>query len=246
MFIAGLGGAKGDGATGGVPKSGATVTGPTAIGALFTIAKDGSLGSHFCTASVVESPAGDVILTAAHCTTGRTVGTYAFVPGYNGGRPPLGIWTVTATFVDQAWAESADPDDDFAFLIVQRTDSDGSLQRLTGAEHMGAYVSPSRRFHVVGYPDTQNRPIGCTNSLVPFTPTQLQFDCGGYTNGTSGSPLIANPDPATGLGIVIGVIGGYEQGGDTSSVSYAARFGPSASTLYDHATSTTPDPATHH
>ena len=53
----------------------------------------------------------------------------------------------------------------------------------------------------------------------------MEFDCGGYTNGTSGGPFLANVHPATGLGTVIGVIGGYEQGGDTPSVSYSARFG---------------------
>jgi hypothetical protein len=38
---------------------------------------------------------------------------------------------------------------------------------------------------------------------------------------------------ATGLGAVIGVIGGYEQGGDTPSVSYSARFGQAVRDLYD-------------
>jgi len=32
--------------------------------------------------------------------------------------------------------------------------------------------------------------------------------------------------------MVIGVIGGFEQGGLTPSVSYAARFGPRAELLY--------------
>ena len=60
----------------------------------------------------------------------------------------------------------------------------------------------------------------------------MEFDCGGYTNGTSGSALVVNPSPATGLGTVVGVIGGYEEGGDTPSVSYSAAFGTSALSLY--------------
>ena len=39
-------------------------------------------------------------------------------------------------------------------------------------------------------------------------------------------------NPATGLGTVIGVIGGYEQGGNTPSVSYSSRFGRAAAALY--------------
>ncbi len=44
-------------------------------------------------------------------------------------------------------------------------------------------------------------------------------------------------NPATGLGSVIGVIGGYEQGGYSADVSYAARFGASTEALYKIAVS---------
>ncbi|HXF20282.1 MAG TPA: hypothetical protein VN597_07475 [Streptosporangiaceae bacterium] len=40
---------------------------------------------------------------------------------------------------------------------------------------------------------------------------------------------------ATGLGTVIGVIGGYQQGGNTPSVSYSAGFGRAVRTLYEAA-----------
>jgi hypothetical protein len=53
--------------------------------------------------------------------------------------------------------------------------------------------------------------------------------------GTSGGPFLANVHPATGPGAVLGVIGGYEQGGDTPSVSYSARFGQAVRDLYDQA-----------
>jgi hypothetical protein len=36
----------------------------------------------------------------------------------------------------------------------------------------------------------------------------------------------------TGYGIVIGVIGGYEQGGDIASVSYSPGFGRAVQALY--------------
>ena len=68
--------------------------------------------------------------------------------------------------------------------------------------------------------------------LRQLSPDQLEFDCGGYTDGTSGSPLLADVNPATGLGTVIGVIGGFEQGGHTPDVSYAARFSANTSALY--------------
>lgn len=39
-------------------------------------------------------------------------------------------------------------------------------------------------------------------------------------------------DPATGNGTVVGVIGGYQQGGDSPAVSYAAMFGQNVLSLY--------------
>jgi hypothetical protein len=63
-------------------------------------------------------------------------------------------------------------------------------------------------------------------------PDQLEFDCGGYTDGTSGGPFLANVDTLTGQGTVIGVIGGYEQGGDTPQVSYSAMFEANVAALY--------------
>ena len=61
--------------------------------------------------------------------------------------------------------------------------------------------------------------------------TQLVFRCGGYTAGTSGSPLLAHVHAATGLGTVIGVIGGCQQGGVTDAISYAAVLGPDIASL---------------
>jgi hypothetical protein len=73
------------------------------------------------------------------------------------------------------------------------------------------------------------------NTVGAFGSGQLQFDCGGFPNGTSGGPLLADVNAITGLGLIVGVIGGYQQGGDTDSVSYAARFGHQVATLYGKA-----------
>jgi V8-like Glu-specific endopeptidase len=208
------------------------------IGALFRITHGGALtGGHFCTASVVDSPQGDLVMTAAHCVTGRGAGQFAFVPGFRDGHVPYGVWPVTRVTVDQAWATSADPDHDVAFLQVKKVGSDTSVQSVTGGERVGLSQPAGQFVRVTGYPDRRSAPITCENRVSAFSPTQLRFDCAGYTNGTSGSPLLADISPTTGLGTVIGVIGGYQQGGDTNSVSYAARLGASAAALYRAATS---------
>jgi V8-like Glu-specific endopeptidase len=203
-----------------------------AVGALFTFSSDGTLGSHFCTATVVDSPTGNVVVTAAHCLRGRKAATLAFVPGFHEGVAPLGVWAVTRIVVDSAWADSADPDHDFAFVVVHRAGVRSSLEALTGGERIGVVDPLGQQATVVGYPATADTAISCSSSLRRLSSTQLEFDCGGYTNGTSGSALVVNPSPATGLGTVVGVIGGYEEGGDTPSVSYSAAFAASALSLY--------------
>jgi len=217
-------------ATGGPTAVGAD--GPAAVGALFTLTGDGSLGNHFCTATVVDSPSGDVVVTAAHCLVGRTIGAFAFVPGYSDGRAPFGIWTVEQEFVDRPWETSANSDDDFAFLVVGRDGGQGNLQALTAGERLGSDPVAGKRATVVGYPAAADAPVTCTNSLLPFGPGELEFDCDGYTNGTSGSALVVDSDPVTHLGTVVGVIGGYELGGLTPSVSYAAAFRRATAALF--------------
>ena len=90
---------------------------------------------------------------------------------------------------------------------------------------------------VIGYPDAANRPVTCTAPARKFGTRQMVFDCDNYTNGTSGGPFLAHVSPATGDGWVIGVIGGYQQGGDTPNVSYSPRFFSSVLKLYQTATS---------
>jgi V8-like Glu-specific endopeptidase len=189
---------------------------PMAVGALFGLTSTGKLSGHFCTATVVDSPKGDVVLTAAHCLNGQTAGTFAFVPGYHNGRAPLGIWIVTKVFVDRAWTRLADPDHDYAFLVVGKK-SASSLQALTGADRLGSGKGTAKRVLVVGYPSSTDVAIACRNWLREFSSTQLEFDCEGYSNGTSGSAVVVDRDPATGLGTVVGVIGGYQQGGTTQT-----------------------------
>ena len=202
------------------------------VGALFNITAAGQLENHFCTASVVDSPDGDLIVTAAHCLQGRTPQSMAFVPGYSRGLEPFGVWTVTRVIEDQAWTESADPNDDFAFLVVHQAGAKGRIEELTGGEVVGINVPPGQKIKVVGYPNAQNGLLSCENTALGFSPTQYQFDCGGFTNGTSGSPFLAVSDTPGGGETVIGVIGGYQLGGDTPSVSYAAKFSSNFSELY--------------
>lgn len=209
------------------------------VGALFTISASGQLTGHFCTASVVDSPDGNLVVTAAHCMAGHTASEVAFVPDYADGQGPYGAWLVTRVIEDQRWLTAADPDDDFAFLVVHQPGTRIAVQEITGGEVVGIGAAAGRTIKVAGYPDGQEDLISCKNAAVAYSPTQFEFDCGGFTDGTSGSPLLADVGPFEDLDTVIGVIGGYEQGGITPSVSYAARFSARMAALYQRAIAAT-------
>jgi V8-like Glu-specific endopeptidase len=213
--------------------------GTSAVGALFSTS-GGQLGTHFCTASVVHSPAGDLLVTAAHCVTGysdTSPAGLAFVPGYDNGYAPYGIWPVTRVFVDSAWESTANPNDDFAFLTVTQPGNSTPIEDVTGAERLGVGQPPPNIVQVTGYPDGLDQPVTCRNRASAFSATQMQFDCDGYTDGTSGSPFLIHGDTATGESTVIGVIGGYQRGGGSPDISYAATFGENVLALYGIAVS---------
>lgn len=202
------------------------------VGALFTVS-GGSLGQHFCTASVVDSPVRDLVITAAHCVGNLPPSQIAFVPGYQDGVAPYGIWFATRVIVSDAWRSTADPNDDVAFLVVQPGEGTRPVQDVTGGYRLGVGWPARQWVTVIGYPDDSGRPVTCQARTSAFGTSQMRFDCGGYTNGTSGGPFIAQTSRrATREGTIIGVIGGYEQGGNVPAVSYSARFGSAVASLY--------------
>lgn len=206
-------------------------TGMPAVGTLFTVS-GGKLGRHFCTASVVDSPPGDLVITAAHCVSRMAPGQIAFVPGYRHGQAPYGFWLASQVIADGRWHSSGNPDHDVAFLVVHRTGSSDRIQDLTGGERLGTGWPARARVRVIGYPDSAEQPITCTGETKPFGAHEMEFDCGGYTNGTSGGPFLARAGSGIGIWTVIGVIGGYEEGGDIASVSYSPRFSGAVRALY--------------
>lgn len=214
------------------PLAGRPFSGIPQVGTLFGVS-DGSLTSHHCTGSVVDSPEGDIVITAAHCVYGGSGAEtdQAFVPEYNDGSMPYGVWNVSAVYVAPQWSADRDPDYDVAFIVVHRNGSNTPIEKVVGADSLAVDQPYTDLTEVVGYPSDTDRPITCTNHTTEFTSTQLRWDCDGYPGGTSGSPFLTGVDPQTGRGTVVGVIGGYQTGGDGPNVSYSVHFGSAVSGL---------------
>ncbi|MFD9595507.1 trypsin-like serine peptidase [Kitasatospora sp. NPDC059973] len=205
------------------------------VGAVFTRNAD---GDHFCTASVVDSAGLNLIVTAAHCVWDPKLGQrgdLVFVPGYRDGETPSGVWPLLAVTVDQAWKDGADPDVDVAFAVVQ-PQGGRQVQQVLGANRLGVDRGHRLPVKVTGYPGASDVPITCSNTTSEQSPSQLRIDCPDWTGGTSGSPWVTDFDPDTRTGTVVGVIGGYQEGGNSPDTSYSCYFGDRVRALYDRAT----------
>ncbi|MEU7148184.1 trypsin-like serine protease [Streptomyces sp. NPDC045470] len=205
------------------------------VGALFE--KDDS-GDHFCTASVVQSPGRNMLITAAHCAfdveTGEPVNDLVFAPDYRDGKEPTGLWKVEKVVVDERWAKSQDEDMDVAFLVLGSKDGK-QIQDVLGGNTLGIDPGFDNDVKITGYPTSSETPISCHNRATKFSDTQMRVRCTDFAGGTSGSPWLADYDPKSHTGTVIGVLGGHQGGGDEDDISYAAYFGDAVADLYERA-----------
>ncbi|GAA2139170.1 hypothetical protein GCM10009760_21080 [Kitasatospora kazusensis] len=199
------------------------------VGALFSGSV--AVGNHFCTASVVDSPGRDLLLTAGHCLS--SPGSAVFAPGYRNGSAPYGTWKVTQVFATTGWSQNGDTDQDFAFLTVAPLNGK-QIEDVVGANQLGLDASFTAQVRLYGYPASSDLPLLCTNATTKFSSYQREIACPAYSGGTSGGPFVS-----TDTGQVIGIIGGYQQGGDTDDISYSAYFDQTIANLYATAISHT-------
>jgi V8-like Glu-specific endopeptidase len=206
------------------------------VGALFY---DNTQGEHYCTAGVLDSPHNNLLVTAAHCIYSQSGGyskNIVFVPGYQNGEMPYGVWAVKSMLVDDRWIRSSDPDLDVGFVTLQ-SKGGKNIEQVLGANKLGIDKGFGNIVRVTGYPANSDEPVTCTARSVRQSKYQMKFACGGYPTGTSGSPWVVHVNPRRRTGEIIGVIGGYQSGGDTDAVSYSSYFDDDVERLYRRAIS---------
>jgi V8-like Glu-specific endopeptidase len=206
-------------------------TGVPEIGALYPSSR---AMRHGCTASVVHSPGGNTLITAAHCVVGSGVGM-AFAPGQHGAQTPYGRWIVTATHLEPDWVADQDPHTDVAFLTVAPRTINGlsrEIEQVTGAYSLGPTAVGGQQVTVTGYPGGgPNDPITCVTTVY-LTNGFPSFDCHGFVGGTSGSPWLRATRQGT---EIVGVIGGLNQGGCHEYTSYSSPLASDADDAYHRA-----------
>jgi hypothetical protein len=118
--------------------------------------------------------------------------------------------------------------------VLKRLDGK-NIEQVLGANQLGIDPGYQNLLRVTGYPDSAHAPVTCSGWTSEQSPSQLRFDCGGFTGGTSGSPWVTDLNLLTRTGTIVGVIGGYQEGGDTPAISYSPYLGEEVERLYRQA-----------
>ena len=170
---------------------------------------------------------------------------HRFIPGYRDGQAPYGIWAPAQLIVAPQWTSSSDPDFDVGFVVLKPSDGT-NIEDVLGADQLGIDSGYRNLVRVTGYPASADAPITCINRTSEQNPSQLRFECDGFTGGTSGSPWVTHFDSRTRTGTIVGVLGGYEEGGSTAAISYSPYLGPEVQRLYRLAASGSGAPLADH
>jgi V8-like Glu-specific endopeptidase len=200
-----------------------------------------------CSGSVIESPRGDIVLTAGHCVIDPETGTVArslvFIPGYRETKEPFGVWAATSFVTTPEWASTAggsDPDEagDLALLVMADNTSDATVQETVGALGIGFEQARAQTYTQWGYPGeapydgeilySNTTPYAGSDPSYSPAPLKIASD---FTGGASGGPWTIGPTSAP---EVLSVTD-YYYVNDPHHL-YGAYFGPAARQAYETAT----------
>jgi V8-like Glu-specific endopeptidase len=168
-----------------------------------------------CSGSVVNTSAGNVVLTAGHCVIDPGPGTSAtnivFIPGHRDGAEPVGEWPATSFATTPQWQSTAgtgNPNDadeagDMAMLTLANRPSDSAtIQSVVGAVGIAFNQARSQTYMQYGYPAEfpydGTRLYENTSSLFyndpNFSPSTMGISSD-FTPGCSGGPWLVGSSP---------------------------------------------------
>ncbi len=131
-----------------------------------------------CSGTVVDSKGRNIVFTAGHCVFDRETGAYAeqlaFVPAFQDGDAPLGIWQATAVFTTSRYVDTGDLSHDIGVAVL-----DDPVQSELGSRKIAFDLDPEdRSFTIYGYPGEPDPPYdggslaGCRSATAGRDPVQ--------------------------------------------------------------------------
>ncbi|NUR59202.1 MAG: trypsin-like serine protease [Catenulispora sp.] len=199
-----------------------------------------SASSRFCSGSVIYSPHGDLVVTAAHCMHSYVSdpGKVWFYPDYADNKPSAGrygMWQAKKIIIPSGYHYSdKNSPFDYAFVVLKPYNG-GTVAQRTG--WLNPQINPSfntaahKHVTVAGYnyADRGGNLDWCRSTTAKTDPyrdgaigkryTSVMANCGKLGDGTSGGPFIT-----TGTYNQVGLMGGRERGGVVGVTNYSPYF----------------------
>lgn len=194
-----------------------------------------------CSAAIVDAPSARLVFTAAHCVrdpgpSGRFASKWAFVPDYDGGARPYGVWPASELWVAPGWVTRRSSEKaDFGAAVIKRKGGVG-VQSVTGAAYQLAINQPpAQTWEAIGYPGDPAFDDQMWHCVSPYLRTDLAqprrpgpppigIGCD-ETEGVSGGPWISQSG-------TLGAISTYGYAGEPD-VLFGTYLGSQAEALYD-------------
>ncbi len=239
-------GGKGGGNGGGKPPKGdGSVTGTDWTGGGAVQATTGKVyftlgaSNYVCSGSSVDSPSGDLVLTAGHCVYDQAVGyasNFTFVPDHDADGASFGQWPATQLITTTGW-QAGDFEEDAAFAIIGEQ-SGQSLSQVVGGQGIDFDLARNQQTSSFGYPAGRpyrgNDLTYCAGVAVndPYGSGVQGLRCN-MTGGSSGGPWLQSFDDATGAG-VLSSVNSFKYSNDSSTM-YGPYFDASIRSLFEAA-----------
>ncbi|MCK9876687.1 hypothetical protein MXD59_13020 [Frankia sp. Ag45/Mut15] len=194
------------------------------------------------TATVVTSPGRNLLVTAAHCLFGQKDAQMVFVPGYDHGRAPFGLWPVVSWSRLAAFADSGPSHFDIGFATVGNMYGH-EIADLVGSQGISFGQDRHQFVTVLGY-DRQDAgsPLrycsGWTVNGVLLSESRSTALICRLVQGSSGGPRYSTLDDRTGAGTIFsinsfGVTVYFEDGStDRNEYFWGTYLGDEAYRLY--------------
>jgi hypothetical protein len=196
-------------------------------------------GSWVCSASAVNSAGKDMIFTAGHCVFGTLGGrvpgetwhsNWIFVPDYNNGSAPFGVWSASQLFVLNAYFNNQDFQDDMAVAIAATNGAGQHLVNVVGGQGIEWNFGTSEYIFDFGYPVDHFSGLvlqECDNGMFSAGSGIVGLGCN-FTGGSSGGPWLDQ------FGGVFGFLDGVNSFiTSQAGFVFSPYFGNNAGTLFN-------------
>ncbi|HKJ35819.1 MAG TPA: trypsin-like peptidase domain-containing protein [Solirubrobacterales bacterium] len=171
-------------------------------------------GNASCSGTAITSNRKNLVLTAGHCVHGGGYPApwfkkWIFIPGYENGNAPYGVWEAKRLYSTGLWTEFAVPNADYALVVMRRLKGK-RLQNVVGSRGIAFNRRPDQRYVSYGYPAQGNfdgeTEHTCTAQLAGTDenteklpgPTTIRIGCD-MTGGSSGGSWVINDRYAASL-----------------------------------------------